>query len=50
MITVHYEASTHLHRTLTHLQQRGVKAGVVLNPATPCAYLRASSTSSIWCC
>ena len=35
MITVHYEASTHLHRTLTHLQQRGVKAGVVLNPATP---------------
>ena len=27
MITVHYEASTHLHRTLTHLQQRGVKAG-----------------------
>ena len=26
MITVHYEASTHLHRTLTHLQQRGVKA------------------------
>ena len=23
MITVHYEASTHLHRTLTHLQQRG---------------------------
>ena len=32
MITVHYEASTHLHRTLTHLQQRGVKAGVVLNP------------------
>lgn len=39
MITVHYEASTHLHRTLTHLQQRGVKAGVVLNPATPICVL-----------
>ena len=39
MITVHYEASTHLHRTLTHLQQRGVKAGVVLNPATPVCVL-----------
>ena len=39
MITAHYEASTHLHRTLTHLQQRGVKAGVVLNPATPVCVL-----------
>ena len=39
MITVHYEASTHLHRTLTHLQQRGIKAGVVLNPATPVCVL-----------
>lgn len=35
IITVHYEASTHLHRTVTHLQERGVMAGVVLNPATP---------------
>ncbi len=35
IITVHAEASTHLHRTLTYLQGRGVKAGVVLNPATP---------------
>lgn len=35
MITVHYEASTHLHRTLTHLQQRGVKAGVVAQPRHP---------------
>ena len=43
MITVHYEASTHLHRTLTHLQQRGVKAGVVLNPATPVCVLERSS-------
>lgn len=35
VITVHWEASTHLHRTVKHLQSLGVKAGVVLNPATP---------------
>ena len=39
MITVHYEASTHLHRTITHIQERGAKAGVVLNPATPVCVL-----------
>lgn len=39
LITVHYEASTHLHRTVTHLQDRGIKAGVVLNPATPVCVL-----------
>ena len=33
------KAVTHLHRTLTHLQQRGIKAGVVLNPATPVCVL-----------
>lgn len=35
VVTVHWEASTHLHRTIHHLQDRGVRAGVVLNPATP---------------
>ena len=35
MISVHLEADPHAHRTLTHIQQQGVKAGVVLNPATP---------------
>ncbi len=39
IVTVHFEASTHLHRTVTHLQDRGVKAGVVLNPATPVCVL-----------
>lgn len=39
MVTVHYEASTHLHRTITHIQERGAKAGVVLNPATPVCVL-----------
>jgi ribulose-phosphate 3-epimerase len=34
-LTVHVEASTHLHRNLQLIQAAGVKAGVVLNPATP---------------
>ncbi|WP_050614733.1 ribulose-phosphate 3-epimerase [Bacillus testis] len=34
-ITVHVEACTHLHRTLSLIKSCGVKAGVVLNPATP---------------
>ena len=38
-ITVHYEASVHLHRTIKHIQERGCKAGVVLNPATPVCVL-----------
>ncbi len=33
-ITVHVEASTHLHRTLERIRQLGKRAGVVLNPAT----------------
>ncbi|MDR6997949.1 ribulose-phosphate 3-epimerase [Neobacillus niacini] len=35
IITVHVEACRHLHRTIHHIQSLGVKAGVVLNPATP---------------
>ncbi|MEK5174752.1 ribulose-phosphate 3-epimerase [Heyndrickxia sp. FSL W8-0496] len=34
-ITVHVEACKHLHRTIQHIRSFGVKAGVVLNPATP---------------
>jgi ribulose-phosphate 3-epimerase len=34
-ITVHVEACTHLHRTIQLIKSYGVKAGVVLNPATP---------------
>ncbi len=32
IITVHYEACTHLHRSITSLKSMGIKAGVVLNP------------------
>lgn len=39
VITVHWEASTHLHRTILMLKDLGVKAGVVLNPATPVSVL-----------
>jgi len=35
MLTVHVEATHHLHRTLTRIRELGVKAGVSLNPATP---------------
>lgn len=34
-LTVHYEACTHLHRTLTQIRDCGMKAGVALNPHTP---------------
>ncbi|HPX05171.1 MAG TPA: ribulose-phosphate 3-epimerase, partial [Tenuifilaceae bacterium] len=34
IITVHYEACTHLHRTLSRIKELGMKAGVVLNPHT----------------
>ena len=35
MITVHVEACKHLHRTVQAIKACGLKAGVVLNPATP---------------
>ncbi len=34
-LTVHVEACTHLQRTLSFIRSRGLKAGAVLNPATP---------------
>lgn len=34
-ISVHQEACVHLHRTLDHIRNHGVNAGVVINPATP---------------
>lgn len=35
IITVHAEATKHLHRTVTAIKELGLKAGVSLNPATP---------------
>ncbi len=39
IITVHYESTIHLHRTLTQIEQAGCKAGVVLNLTTPVSVL-----------
>lgn len=38
-ITVHAEATAHLHRAVVSIREQGVKAGVALNPATPLEYL-----------
>lgn len=38
-LTVHVEACPHLHRTIQSIKERGVKAGVTLNPATPLQWL-----------
>lgn len=34
-LTVHYETTTHLHRTLSHIKSLGVKTGLSFNPSTP---------------
>ncbi|AOM80425.1 ribulose-phosphate 3-epimerase [Pedobacter steynii] len=40
VITVHYEACTHLHRTIQAIHAAGCKAGVAINPHTPVALLK----------
>lgn len=39
ILTVHYEACTHLHRTISAIHEAGMKAGVALNPHTPVSVL-----------
>jgi ribulose-phosphate 3-epimerase len=39
LITVHYEACPHLHRTVHQIKELGAKAGVALNPHTPVGVL-----------
>ena len=39
IITVHVETDSHLKRTIAQIKERGVKAGVSLNPATPLAQI-----------
>lgn len=40
MLTVHYEACTHLHRTLQAIKAHNMQAGVALNPHTPVSLLK----------
>ena len=39
MMNVHYEACTHLNRTIHEIHEEGMKAGVTLNPSTPVCML-----------
>ena len=39
MMNVHYEACTHLHRTVAEIHRSGMKAGVTLNPSSPVSLL-----------
>jgi ribulose-phosphate 3-epimerase len=39
MISVHFEASPHLNRTLNRIRELGCQPGVVINPATPVSFL-----------
>ena len=40
ILTVHYEACTHLHRTIQRIKDLKMKAGVAINPHTPIASLK----------
>ena len=42
ILTVHYEACTHLHRTIQKIKSCGMKAGVALNPHTSVSHLEDS--------
>ena len=39
ILTIHFEASTHLNRTINQIKEHDMKAGVVLNPHTPVSVL-----------
>lgn len=40
IITVHYEAETHIDRTLNYIKSKGVKAGIAINPGTPVCIIK----------
>jgi ribulose-phosphate 3-epimerase len=48
-LTVHVEATRHLHRTLQAIRALKKTVGVALNPATPVSALERSWATSTWC-
>lgn len=48
LLTIHVEATVHLHRTVSAIKELGLLAGVALNPATPLAAIEEILPSSIW--
>lgn len=40
ILTIHYEACNHLHRSIQKIKSFGIKAGVALNPHTPISHLK----------
>lgn len=50
ILTVHIEASTHLHRTLQSIRDLGMKAGIALNPHTPVSALESILDSADLVC
>jgi ribulose-phosphate 3-epimerase len=40
ILNVHYEACTHLHRTVSEIRKLGMKAAVTVNPHTPVSFLK----------
>ena len=48
ILTVHYEACKHLHRTVQAIKQEGMQAGVSLNPHTPVSVLEDIIQDLIW--
>lgn len=44
VLTIHYEACTHLHRSLSRIRDLGMKAGLALNPHTPVSFIKEIAT------
>lgn len=50
ILNVHYEACSHLHRTIQSIRKEGMKAAVTLNPHTPVSMLEEIVKKWIWYC
>ena len=48
MLSFHLEADTHVHRSLSHIKSRGVKAGICLVPSTPVSFFFKKLTDLVY--